>query len=69
MGLRYDISATIKLKHLLVLKDPWHDLNIDGYLIRARINYFNSIMVEAGNTMNLIVGNVEVVIGARDFFC
>jgi hypothetical protein len=67
--LRYDISQTIKLKHLLVLKDPRHDLNIEGYLIGARIKYFNSIMVETGDTINLILGSVDVVIGAREFFC
>jgi hypothetical protein len=46
-----------------------HDLNIEGYFIRARIKYFNNIMVETGNTINLIVGSVDVVIMAREFFC
>jgi hypothetical protein len=36
-------------------------------LSQARIKYFNSIMIETGNTTNLIFGNVEVVAGAREF--
>jgi hypothetical protein len=69
IALRYDLSETIKLKYLLVLKDPWHGLNIEGCLIGARIKCFNSIMVESGNVINLILGSVDVVIGAREFFC
>jgi hypothetical protein len=42
-------------------------VNIERYLSRVRINYFNSIMIETGNTTNLILGSVEVVIGAREF--
>jgi hypothetical protein len=67
IALRYDISEIIKSKHSLVLKDPWHDLNIEGYLIGERIKYFNSLMIETGNTINLILGSVDVVIGAREF--
>jgi hypothetical protein len=36
---------------------------------RAQIKHFNSIMVKTGNTINLILGSVDVVIGAREFFC
>jgi hypothetical protein len=35
-------------------------LNIDASLIGARIKYFNSIMVETGNTIGLTPGSVEV---------
>jgi hypothetical protein len=65
--LREEISEAIKSKRLLVLKDPWHDLNIERYLSGVRIKYFNSIMIETGNTTNLILGSVEVVFGAREF--
>jgi hypothetical protein len=65
--LREEISEIIKSKRLLVLKGPLHDLNIERYLIRVRIKYFNSIMIETGNTTNLILGIVEVVVGAREF--
>jgi hypothetical protein len=51
----------------LVLKDAWHDLNIERYLSRARIKYFHRVMIETGNTANLILGSVEVVAGAREF--
>jgi hypothetical protein len=61
-----EVSAVIKSKHLLVLKDPWHDLNIEKYLSQVRIKCFNSIMIETGNTTKLILGSVEVVIGARE---
>jgi hypothetical protein len=44
-------------------------MSIEGYLIGARIKYFNSIMVETGNIINLILGSFDVVIGAREFFC
>jgi hypothetical protein len=37
------------------------------YLIRAGINYFNNIMLETGNKINLILGSVEIVIGAKEF--
>jgi hypothetical protein len=69
IALRYYTSETIKSKHLSVLKDPWHDLNIEGYLIGALIKYFNSIIVETGNKINLILRSVDVVTGAREFFC
>jgi hypothetical protein len=69
IALRHDISETIKSKHLLVLKDRRHDLNIEGYLIGAWIKYFNGIMVETGNTITLILGRVNVVIGASELFC
>jgi hypothetical protein len=69
MALRYDISETIKSKHLLVIRDPWHDLNIKGYLSGARIQYFNSTMVETGNIISLILGCVDGVVGARELFC
>jgi hypothetical protein len=36
-GFRHDISETIKLKHLFVLKDPSHDLSIERHLIGAWI--------------------------------
>jgi hypothetical protein len=62
-----EISEAIKSSHLLVLKDPWHDLNIERYLSRARIKCFKSIMIETGNPSNLILGSVEVVVGAREF--
>jgi hypothetical protein len=38
------------------------------YLIEAWIKCFNSIMVETGNTINLILGSVGKVIGAREVF-
>jgi hypothetical protein len=63
--LRYDISQIIQLKHLTVLKDPWDGLNIERYFSWVRIKYFNSIMVETGNTTTLIVGSVDVVIRTR----
>jgi hypothetical protein len=44
-------------------------MNIEGNLIGARIKYFNIIMVETGNTINLILGSVDVLIGVREFFC
>jgi hypothetical protein len=68
MDLRCAISETIKSKHLLVPKDPWYDLNINRYLIGARINYFNSIMVETWSPINLILCNTEVVIEAIYFY-
>jgi hypothetical protein len=50
--LKGEISEAIKSKHLLVLKDPWHDLNIERYLSRVGIKCFNIIMIETGNTTN-----------------
>jgi hypothetical protein len=44
-------------------------MNIEAYLIRARIKYFSSIMVETGNTINLIFGSVDLVVWARESFC
>jgi hypothetical protein len=69
IALRYNTSEIIKSKRPSVINDPWHDLNIEGYLIGARIKYFNSIMVETGNTINSILGSIDVVIGARELFC
>jgi hypothetical protein len=65
--LREEISEAIKSKHLLVLQDPRHDLNIERYLSRVRIKRFNNIMIETRNTMDLILGNIKVVVGAREF--
>jgi hypothetical protein len=65
--LREEIFEAIESNHLLVLKDPRHDLNIERYLSRVRIKSFNNIMIETGNTTNVIIGSVEVVVGAREF--
>jgi hypothetical protein len=65
--MKEEISGAMTSKHLLLLKDPWHDLNIEKYLSRVRIKCFNSIMAEAGNATNSILESVEVVLGAREF--
>jgi hypothetical protein len=65
--LRAEISEAIKSKHLLVLKDPWHGLNIEKYRSSVQIKCFNNIMIETGSTTNLILGSVEVVFGAWEF--
>jgi hypothetical protein len=65
--LKEEISEAIKSKHLLVLKDPRHDLNIEKYLSRARIKCLNRVLIKTGNTTNLILGGVDVVFGAREF--
>jgi hypothetical protein len=65
--MKEEICEAMTSKHLLVLKDAWHDLNIERYLSRVWIKYFNSIMTETRNTTDLILESVEVVFGAGEF--
>jgi hypothetical protein len=44
-------------------------LNIEKDLSQVRTKCFNRIMIETGNTTNLILGSVKAVVGAREFVC
>jgi hypothetical protein len=61
------MSEAIDPKHLLLPQEPYYDLNIERYLSGVRIKCFNRIMIETGNTTNIIIGSVGVVVGAREF--
>jgi hypothetical protein len=64
--LKKELSEAIDSKHLLLLQDPGQDLNIERYLSRVRIQCFKRIMIETGNTTN-IIGSLEVAVAATEF--